>query len=149
MRQPPLPPSLTGRTGPAIIVRTGPAGADVARAHLRHGGSLDALVEAAALSLAQEAMADGRLDPARYATWAQHRVAFLSQIPDAASWFGTVADAERTVNAIVPRAAVARGHAPAYQQDQPSSPPVRHNALMPLARTHGRLGSPHSSLYSR
>ena len=147
MKQPPMPPSLTGETGPAIVVRVGPAGADVAKLHLHHGGSPDTLIEAAALSLAQTAMQHGTLDPAAYATWVQQRLQFLAHIPNAAALFGTVEAAQHTVEAVTARRPDAVS---AKRRSQgPSAPPspaaVQPNALLPVAR----LGSPHSSLYSR
>ncbi len=80
---------------PSLIVRTGAAGAETAKAYLAAGGTPEALSEAAAFSLRQAAMKDGVLDPAKYAAWAQQRQAFLSQIPDAAARFGSAADATR------------------------------------------------------
>lgn len=85
---------------PAIIVRVGPPGGDAAQAHLHAGHSPDALVEAAANSLAQAAMVHGRLDPARYVQWVQQRVQFLSHILDAAALFGTLEAAQRTIQAV-------------------------------------------------
>lgn len=84
---------------PGAIVRTGPAGADVARAYLRAGGTPEALSDAAAFSLRQAAMKDGVIDPTKYAAWAQQRASFLSQIPDAAARFGAAADATRAAQA--------------------------------------------------
>jgi len=80
---------------PDAIVRTGSAGADVAKAYLKAGGTPEALAAAAAFSLRQTAMKDGVIDPAKYASWAQQRQSFLSQIPDAAARFGAAADAAR------------------------------------------------------
>ena len=83
---------------PNIIVKTGPAGADTARAYLAAGGTPDALTDAAAFSLRQAAMrADGTLDPQRFAQWQAKRASFLSQIPDAQSSFGLAADAQRAL----------------------------------------------------
>lgn len=155
MEQPPLPPSLTGEHGPAVIVRVGPAGADVAKLHLHHGGSTDTLIEAAALSLRQVAMVHGSLDPARYTAWLHQRLAFLSEIPDAAAMFGTVDDARHTIDAVMAHRS-ARGDAGPQQQGRavpsPSSSPVpssrsapQPNALLPVARSAvpvGRLNRP-------
>lgn len=148
MRQSPLPPSLRGRSGAAIIMRIGPAGADVARVHLRDGGSPDALIEAAALSLAQAAVHHGTIDHTRYSAWVHQHLPFLSQIPNAAALFGTVADAQRTVASVMAHRPATVG-GPPHQQGQPSRPAVQQNALMSVARPPPRLGSPHNSLYSR
>ena len=78
---------------PNIIVKTGSAGADVAKAYLKAGGSVDDLTQAAAFSLRQAAMKDGVLDPAKAEAWRNQRKSFLSQIPDAAAKFGEAADA--------------------------------------------------------
>ncbi len=80
---------------PTVIVRVGQAGADVAKAYLKAGGSPEALADAAAFSLRQAAMKDGVIDPAAYARWAKERASFLSQIPDAAQKFGAAADAAK------------------------------------------------------
>lgn len=121
---------------PGIIVRVGPAGGDAAQAHLRAGHSPDALIEAAANSLAQSAMVGGRLDPARYAQWVQQRVQFLSQIPGAAALFGTVEAAQHTIQAVMSRPGAAGGQT---QQPVPPHPQssdqfaVRRGDLSPVA----------------
>lgn len=155
MQQPPLPPRLTGETGPAVVVRVGPAGADVARLHLHHGGSPDTLIEAAALSLRHAALAHGKLDPAQYATWVQHRLAFLSQILDAAALFGTVDDAQHTIATVLAHRSTGGGAAP-QSQGRPAPSPLpssrsapQPNALLPVVQSAARFGSAHSSLYSR
>jgi len=159
MRQSPLPPSLTGENGPALVVRVGPAGADAAKMHLHHGGSPDTLIEAAALSLQQAAMVHGSLDPARYAAWVQHRLAFLSQIPDAAAIFGTIDDAQHTIGIVMAHRS-AGGGAVSQAPGQPSSVPSlvlqpssrsapQPNALLPVAQSAVPPRSAHSSLYSR
>ncbi len=97
------PTAGTFRSGdnavPSAIVKTGPAGADTAKAYLAAGGSPEALSDAAAFSLRQAAMKDGVLDPAAYAKWAKERQSFLSQIPDAAARFGAAADAAAAARA--------------------------------------------------
>lgn len=156
----PLPQSLHGSSTPApgglpgVIVRVGPAGGDAARTHLNAGHAPDALVEAAANSLGQAAMVGGRLDPARYAAWLQQRVQFLREIPNAAALFGSVEAAAHTIAAVMAVHAAGGGVQQVQQQPRPqpgppSRPAVQQNALTPLARSGGRFGSPHSSLYSR
>lgn len=155
MEQPPLPPSVAGEHGPAIIVRVGPAGADVAKMHLHHGGSTDTLIEAAALSLRKAATVHGLLDPARYSVWMHQRLAFLSEIPDAAAIFGTIDDAQHTINVVMAHRA-ARGDAgPQPQGPSPSSPVPSSrpappsNALLPVARSAVPGGRPPTSPYGR
>jgi len=118
----PLPPRMVNQPQgaplpapaglPGLIVRVGPAGGDAAQAHLRAGHSPDALVEAAANSLAQAAMVNGRLDPAQYHQWVQQRLQFLAQIPNAAALFGSVEAAQRTIQAVMTRSGVAGGQRP-------------------------------------
>jgi hypothetical protein len=85
---------------PNIIVKVGPAGADVAKAYLAAGGSPEALSDAAAYSLRQYAgRADGSLDPKDVARWVDGRAGFLSVIPDIRAKFAAVADSQRALEA--------------------------------------------------
>ena len=146
----PLPQSLQGSAVPApgglpgLIVRVGPPGGDAARAHLDAGHSPDALVEAAANSLFQAAVVQGRLDPARYIAWLQQRVQFLREIPNAAALFGSVEAAANTIAAVmgrnVPPADAAQAPVPPQQSvaaqtapGQPVRPAIEPNALLQLA----------------
>jgi len=150
MQQPPLPRSIAGEHGPAIIVRVGPAGADVAKTHLHHGGSIDALIEAAALSLRQAAMVHGSLDPARCTAWVRPRLAFLSEIPDAGAIFGTIDDAQHAIEVVMAHRA-ARGDAvpqpvPSSKSMPPPSSTLPPNALMPVAQSAVPGGRPQTSV---
>jgi len=147
MQQPPLPPSITGPHGPALAVRVGPAGADVAQRHIHQGGTPDDLIEAAALSLRQAAMVNGALDPARYSAWVHQRLAFLSHIPDAAALFGTIEFAQHTIEIVMAFRASRDGvdqqsqggpqsaQSPVPQSVPPSRPAPPANALMPVAQS--------------
>lgn len=102
---------------PNIIVKVGPAGADVAKAYLAAGGDPTALSDAAAYSLRQyAARADGTLDPGRVGTWAKDRASFLSQLPESADKFSAAADAQRAVEAGTKDAALALKQATATAQ---------------------------------
>ena len=102
---------------PNIIVKVGPAGADVAKAYLAAGGSPAALSDAAAYSLRQAAARpDGTLDPAKVGAWAKARASFLSEIPEAANRFSAAADAQRAVEAGTKDAAAALKQATATAQ---------------------------------
>ena len=144
--QSPLPPRLTGTPHgapipapgglPGLVVRVGPPGADAAQAHLRAGHSPDALVEAAANSLAQSAMVNGQLDPARYEAWVNGRLQFLAHIPGAAELFGSVEAAQRTIQAVMAHsgAAGAQRQLPEPAQPLPSRQfAVRRGDLSPAA----------------
>ena len=127
---------------PGLIVRVGPPGGDAARAHLDAGHSPDALVEAAANSLVQAAVVNGRLDPARYEAWLNQRVQFLREIPNAAALFGSVEAAAQTIAAVMGRNVPPADAAPVPPQQsaagapapgQPARPAIEPNALLHLA----------------
>lgn len=102
---------------PNLIVRVGPAGADVAKAYLKAGGDPAALSDAAAYSLRQAAMRpDGTLDPAKVGVWAKARSSFLSQIPADADRFSAAADAQRAVEVGAKDAALSLKEATASAQ---------------------------------
>jgi hypothetical protein len=93
---------------PNIIVKVGPAGADVAKAYLAAGGDPEALAEAAAFSLRRyAARPDGTLAPDKVGAWAKERASFLSQLPESADKFSAAADAQRAVEAGTKDAAAA------------------------------------------
>jgi len=113
---------------PGLVVRVGPAGADAAQAHLRAGHPPDALIEAAANSLAMAAMVNGHLDPARYHAWVSGRLQFLAHISSAAELFGSVEAAERTIQAVMVRSGAAGG-----QSQQPGGQvAVRRSGMLPV-----------------
>ena len=85
---------------PNIIVKTGPTGAETARAYLAAGGSPQALADAAAFSLRQAAMGpDGLLNINSAASWLKGRQSFLSQTPELRQAIQATVDARAALDA--------------------------------------------------
>ena len=95
---------------PNVIVKSGPQGADFAKAYMAAGGDGERLANAAAYKLRQTPgmiRQDGTLDPGKAARFIQDHASFLSQTPDVAKRFKTAALAQREVDRLTAQQAKA------------------------------------------